>query len=106
MHTFGHIIVRTPLRALLRNGLSLASPAIDCIRNQEILGKATAKILGPPMSNFTETQKSTHLNISSEGFKCSPLILHQCFNPSFFDNQRQYYHLHKLDNPRLRIHIL
>lgn len=29
MHTFGHITVQTPLRALLRNGLSLESPAID-----------------------------------------------------------------------------
>lgn len=29
MHTFGHIIVRTPLRAFLRNRLSLMSPAID-----------------------------------------------------------------------------
>ena len=32
MHTFGHIIVRTPLRAVLWNDLSFASPAIDCIQ--------------------------------------------------------------------------
>lgn len=28
-HTFGHMTARTPRRAFFRNGLSLASPAID-----------------------------------------------------------------------------
>jgi len=44
-----------------------------------------------------------YLNISSKSFHGSPLILHQCFNSSFFYNQWQYYHLHKLDITRLRL---
>lgn len=43
-----------------------------------------------------------YLNISSKSFHGCPLILHQCFNSSFFYNQWQYYHLHKLDITRLR----
>lgn len=34
MHTFGQIIVRTPLRAFLKKGLSLESPVNDCMCNK------------------------------------------------------------------------
>lgn len=37
IHTFGQIIVRTRLRAFLKKGLSLASPANDYMSNNKII---------------------------------------------------------------------
>lgn len=37
IHTFGQIIVRTPLRAFLKKGLSLTSPANDYMSNNKII---------------------------------------------------------------------